>query len=529
MRGSVSKLGLLLIVLGAGAVVVPGRSRANPASDIAALIARLRSGETLVVSGARIAPSRELITLYGERGYQPLWTRAGQAAALLQAIRGLYADGLTPSHYHESALSAAETSPVPSAALDLLRTDALLRAARDVRYGRAPELSGAMRSPGGADELLVAMRGGLAVDPGDALRALRPTHFTYSGLVAALAQLRRIEASGGWAPIADGVAMRLDTSDARVALLRVRLQLEGDLPSTVAATSPVLFDTALDRAVRRFQHRHGLNEDGVVGPRTLAALNIPVARRIEAVRVNLERARWIARDLPPRYVAVNAAGAKVYLLAGRTVVFEARAIVGATYTTTPVFAATMQHIELNPSWTVPPGIVGEVLAQVRRDAGYLQREGMYVLDRAGRRVAASGIDFDRYTARSFPYVFRQAPGPRNPLGRIKFVFPNQYNVYLHDTPARALFSQEERLFSHGCVRVQSPLQLAQLILDDPAWTVETLEAAITTGEPRVLPLTKQLRVLVLYWTASADLHGELHFYPDVYGRDAAVLAALEKT
>jgi L,D-transpeptidase YcbB len=191
-----------------------------------------------------------------------------------------------------------------------------------------------------------------------------------------------------------------------------------------------------------------------------------------------------------------------------------------------VFTATLTHIDLNPTWTVPPGIVGEVLAQVRRNPSYLAQQDMRVIDRSGRRVDPSGIDFSRYTARTFPYVFRQDPGPLNPLGQIKLLFPNAHNVYLHDTPSRQLFEREERLFSHGCIRVQDPIGLAVLVIEDPAWSGAALREAIATGGMRTLRLRRTLPVLVQYWTASADVHGEVHWARDVYGRDAPLLRAL---
>jgi murein L,D-transpeptidase YcbB/YkuD len=223
------------------------------------------------------------------------------------------------------------------------------------------------------------------------------------------------------------------------------------------------------------------------------------------------------------FIAVNAAGAIAYFVRDSAVRFETRVIVGREYTRTPVFSAALRHIDLNPTWTVPPGIVDEVLAAARRDAGYLSRQGIEVLDPAGHAVR---VDVTRFSAAAFPYTFRQRAGPLNPLGEIKFVLPNAYNVYLHDTPARALFASEQRTFSHGCIRVSNPLELAALVLDSPRWSVEALRAAIAMGATRTIPLERPMPVLILYWTASADLHGELHFYTDVYGRDAALLRAL---
>jgi L,D-transpeptidase YcbB len=302
----------------------------------------------------------------------------------------------------------------------------------------------------------------------------------------------------------------------------------GDLSSD-SALAALRFDPALERALRSFQHRHGLNPDGVVGRATLAELNLSVAARIAQVRLNLERARWVTHDLPDTFVAVNVAGAMVYFVKDGRVAFETRAVVGKTHTTTPIFRTVIRAIDLNPTWTVPPGIVGEVLRAIRRDPGYLSTENMRVLTRSGKQLDPANIDFASYSAKSFPYVFRQEPGPRNPLGRIKFVLPNPYNVYLHDTQAHQLFEREQRTFSHGCIRVQQPLQLATLLLNDSSvWNPPVLEKAIATGTRSTIPVDPPMPVLVLYWTASTDLHGELHFYRDLYQRDAPLLRALDR-
>jgi murein L,D-transpeptidase YcbB/YkuD len=358
------------------------------------------------------------------------------------------------------------------------------------------------------------------------LGRLRRRQFVYRGLRAGLARLRGIADRGGWEAIPGGPAMRRDSVDARVPALRRRLALQGYAP---AANGGPRFDEPLERAVQAFQHHHGLNEDGIVGERTRAELNVPVEARIDQLRVNLERARWLGPELPTRFVVVNTAGAKVYMIDGEQVVYESRAIVGKQYTKTPVFSATLRTVELDPTWTVPPGIVDEVLAEVRRDPGYLARTRMLVLDARGRAVDPRTLVFSRYTAASFPYTFRQQPGPANPLGRIKLLFPNRYNVYLHDTPSRALFEREERLFSHGCIRVADPFGLAELVLADPRWSRRALEGATGNEKPHVIPLTSPIPVLVFYWTASADERGELHFYRDAYGRDAALLDTLGRT
>jgi murein L,D-transpeptidase YcbB/YkuD len=418
------------------------------------------------------------------------------------------------------------------AELDTLCTDALLRVGRDLRFGKTephgpasePKDGWASGNPEAVDELVALAASGKVEE---ALATLRPRHFVYTGMKAALSELRWIQARGGWEPVPPGPMMRRDSVDDRVPLLRARLALEGDYTGPADDTSRV-YDAALEAGVRSFQHRHGLNEDGLVERVTLAALAVPVEHRIDQLRVNLERARWVGHELPAELVAVNVAGARVYLIHGDSVAFETRAIVGADATRTPVFAADMRYVVLNPTWTVPTSIVGEVLGLARSDPEYLRRQGMRLFDPTGNEVDAAAVDLASYTAASFPFVIRQDPGPTNALGRIKLMLPNPHHVYLHDTPSRGLFAREERLFSHGCIRLEDPLGLVELVLgESETWNRGTLEAAIATGQTRTISLARPVPVFVLYWTAGVDALGTPHFYADVYDRDAGVLAALD--
>jgi murein L,D-transpeptidase YcbB/YkuD len=519
-------------------------------SELKRRVEQLRVTGNLAIGGERVLASRTLAELYEARAFAPLWEGAGTAphepaaAGLDRALRDIAADGLDPNDYHARGMAALESgspSPASRAELDLLRTDALLRIAEHLRYGKVDEttltvnrdLTRPFRAGGEvAGAVLDMIASGSLYDR---IIALRPSHFVYSGLIAALAGLEKVREEGGWPTIPPGPTLRAGDEDPRVPLLRRRLAADvgalpaDSAPSAVEDVSSSTVDAALEAAIKSFQRRNSLNEDGAVGAATLAELNVPVEARIEQVRVNLERARWVAHDLADTFVVVNIAGAKVYYVRGGNVLFETRAVVGLPYRQTPVFSAPMRYIDLNPTWTVPPGIVGEILAHVRRDPGYLDREHFRVLDRAGKPVDATAIDYSEYSARTFPYVFRQQPGPTNPLGRIKLVFPNRNNVYLHDTPSPALFDREQRTFSHGCIRVQDPLRLAEFVLDDPErWSLDSLEAALAPGTTRTIPLPKPISVFVLYWTASADLHRELHFFRDVYGRDAPLLRALDE-
>ena len=521
-----------LLAASAGASAAHGQTTIT--TELKRRIEQLRDSGQLVVGSATIAGSGPLESVYERGAFAPLWADTRAVRDLVRLLREVEADGLDPSNYNLSAiaeLSATQSTAFDAAQLDLLRTDALIRLSYHLRYGVVDaerlearrELAGPLQAGDPVADIRRMIASGRLYDE---VLALRPDHFVYSGLLEALARLRRIEQAGGWARFPAGAALRPDSTDTRVPLLRRRLVEEGDL-SQDSVVAGLRFDARLQRALQSFQHRHGLNPDGILGAATLVELNVPVQTRINQVRVNLERARWVTHDLPDTFVAVNVAGAMVYFVKNRAVVFETRAVVGTTYTATPVFRATMRTIDLNPTWTVPPGIVGEVLAAIRRNPGYLTAENMRVLSRGGSPLDASRIDFSRYSARNFPYVFQQEPGPRNPLGRIKFLLPNRYSVYLHDTPAHELFEREQRTFSHGCIRVHEPLRLAALVLNDSLrWNQTSIQAAIETGATRTITLETPIPVLVLYWTASADLHGELHFYRDLYRRDAALLRAL---
>ncbi len=253
-----------------------------------------------------------------------------------------------------------------------------------------------------------------------------------------------------------------------------------------------MFDAPLEAAVRRFQSRHGLEADGVVGRATLAALNVGVANRVAQVRANLERLRWVARELKGDYLLVDIAGFTARLWRDDALVWSARVVIGLPFRTTPEFRARMKYLVLNPEWTVPPTILREdVLPKVIDDPAYLERHRMRVLDAAGRRIDPSAIEWSRYRTnpRAFPYQIVQAPGGDNPLGAIKFMFPNEHLVYLHDTPARALFERATRACSSGCIRVERPLELARLLLDDPVrWSDERLREAVASGRTQTVPV-----------------------------------------
>jgi len=273
----------------------------------------------------------------------------------------------------------------------------------------------------------------------------------------------------------------------------------------------------------------GLEGDGVIGAGTIAEFNVPIAERITQLRVNLDRGRVLLQDLPDEFVVVNIAGFTVYFVRGQQVVWQARAQVGKPYRRTPIFRSEISYLVLNPTWTVPPGIIEkDILPAAQHDPASITRKGLRVLDARGQELDPATIDWSRYRSGHIPYTLRQDPGPSNALGRVKLMFPNPYQVYLHDTPSQGLFERSDRAFSSGCVRVERALELAERVLNDPEqWNAASIASAIEQGQLRNVTLKKRIPVLLAYWTAWVDPQGRMNFRRDLYGQDAKWAQALE--
>lgn len=472
---------------------------------------------------------------YGRRGYAPAWDE-GRAGELLALLTAAPEHGLDPADFFLERLRALAASPDADAQQraerELLLTEALVRYGYQRRFGKVDPATvepawnfsrGFANGAAPADVLAEAVAApSLAGYFADKL----PGGPWYRQLQAALARYRALEAAGGWVALPEGPTLKPGARDARVAALRERLRVEGDLAAEAAPTTdPELFDEPLAAAVRAFQARHSLGADGAVGRRTLETLNVPASTRVDQIRLSLERVRWLAGDVPATYVVVNVAGFRVGFVRERKLVWTSRVVVGRAARQTPIFVGRMTYVEINPTWTVPPTILREdVLPKARKDPGYLKRENITVIDRNGRVVDPYAVDWQ---GAGRAYTLRQEPGPDNALGRIKLMFPNPHAVYLHDTPAKALFDKPERTFSSGCIRVEDPLALAELVLDSADWNRATLEAAIAAGKTRRVNLARPLPVLLVYLTAVADADGTARFYRDVYGRDAELLRALD--
>lgn len=353
-----------------------------------------------------------------------------------------------------------------------------------------------------------------------------PVNRYYITLRDALKKLAEMEKNGRWDSIrADKKSYKKGDSAAVITAVKNRLHAWGDLP--VPDTS-ALFTPALDTALRNFQERMGLTITGTIQQPVLDALNVPLEKRMQQVLVNMERMRWVPVEPGNNYLLVNIPEFKLHVYENGQLSWSCNVVVGKPGASTVIFTKLMKYVVFSPYWNVPPGILAhEVLPAVKRNPGYLARQNMEVVGASGKPISAGSISWNKYSGANFPYIIRQKPGRSNALGKVKFLFPNEYNIYLHDTPSRYLFGETKRSFSHGCIRVAEPKRLAEWLLrDDKAWTPEKIEKAMNGAKETYVPLKEQLPVFIGYFTAFVNSKGQLNFRDDVYGHDARLAAQL---
>lgn len=512
----------------------------------------------LVAGGEKLFAVPSLLTFYEQRGWQPTWFDEGHdplpsLSGLVPAIENARNHGLVSERYHLAALRSgleylaaanpSQRDPKQLADIELLASDAFLTLGRHYADGQVdpasidPNWHLERELPTLMESLSKASRGGRGA-PNKALAAVLPSEPAYQVLVEQLALQRQLAAAGEWPEIAGGTSLHPGDEDARVPNIRQRLiALDGHPPIEPDSKDPEVYDETLAAAVRDFQARHGLKQDAVVGRQTIAALNVTPAARVDQLRANLERWRWLPQSFGEEYIIVNIAAFSMDVISGGERVMHQRVIVGQPYRRTPVFTGRMTYLVLNPSWEVPHRLaVRDKLPEIINDPEYLSRLGFSVLEGWGaeeRRVDPGQVNWKALSASEFPYRLRQAPGPENALGRVKFMFPNEHNVYLHDTPTRGLFAEETRAFSSGCIRVENPIELAEWLLggrNRPAvMTSNEIQGILDGGKETTVRLGEAVPVHLLYWTAWVEADGTVHYRHDIYGRDEPLIEAFNQS
>jgi murein L,D-transpeptidase YcbB/YkuD len=559
LRGAV----LLLLPL---ALVAP----ASADSVLRQQAERLHDAEAPAVLDIPLFSGRLLAEFYAERDYRAAWD-AERARVLLKLARQSRDDGFEPDDFHATAIarliesgqletvlasekvdgsgarpevgsgagseaalaSGTETgleieivthahsdadARMARADADLLLSDALLRYVHHFRFGkynpRHINRDWIFVDKADADGLKADMALVLAAPDLDSeLAALLPSPSFYRHLKKGYRRYLDIADHGGWQVIPGGVNLSVGMRDPRVSLIRERLAVTDGFQSGSLA-DPDVYDQTLADAVKGFQQRSGLSPDAVIGPNTLRALNHPLDDRLLTIRANLERMRWLYNDLPADYLFVDVAAFRLHLIRNNEEVWNTRVVIGTPEDQTPMFRDELEHIVFNPTWSVP--------VSIQKKMGGVSSRYEVIDRRTGRKV--SGVNASDYKR----YRIVQPAGPSNALGQVKFMFPNGHAIYLHDTPSKHLFSRSSRAYSHGCIRVQNPLTLAEQVLNKPNWGQAEINRVVKRGSTRYVHLDEHLPVLLYYLTALADDQGRVGFRRDVYKRDQRLFAVLDQ-
>jgi len=488
---------------------------------------------------------------YKNRDYKPAWSNdqglSPHINKLIFAIGVADRESLQPSDYHLDELEQrfkdmsgqierkSPVSPNRLAEFDLIATDAYLTYASHLLAGRLnsetidPEWHIDPPEMDIAEHLEIALSSG-SIEA--SLKDLLPRHTCFGGLRSIYSRYRYLQIQGGWPTIDEGAAIKPGNRDARIPLLRKRLEITGEY-ANIDVTTPDVYDTSLVKSIVTFQKNHGLDADGVIGNSTIQELNVSVDDRIKQVEVNMERWRWLPRDLGPRYIMVNIANYELKVVENSQAISTMRVIVGKEARQTPVLYGLMTYLVLNPYWYVPPTIIKEdLLPGLKSNPNYLSKKGINLYRGYGDNavpVNPATVNWADIDPEKLPYVFRQDPGPKNALGRIKFMFPNKHFIYLHDTPSRSLFNRTERNFSSGCIRIERPIDMALYLLkNNPEWNYEAIMKAFESEDETRVNLPEPISVYILYCTTWMDENGEYQFRKDLYERDERVAHALKR-
>lgn len=515
------------------------------ANDIDAQIKSVISGKINSSAGAsrimcanKLRCSLALTTQqYNQESSTILWSHNGKilpnANQLIEILQNSYKDALYPEDYHLSIInqltqqvSSAPMMQPPIAALadlDTTLTDAFLLYAKHMATGRVDNLAVyptwtiSKRAVNLPDLLQKATHGENVTR---VLNGLTPTYPGYLELKSQLEKYQNIASNGGWGQIAAGASLKLGSKGVRVSQLQKRLTITGEYSAT---EKKAIFDKQLKEAVMKFQTNHGLKANGIVDKQTLQALNIPVNQVIKLIELNMDRLRWLPLQTSNQYLLVNIPNFSLNVMESGQTTLSMPVIVGKGANRSCVLSSKISYIEINPYWSVPDSIGRkEILPKLQQDPSYLAKEQMNVYNGsfANPPVDPSKINWKKVDPNNMPYKFRQMPGEKNALGHIKFIFPNVCGIYLHDTPTRNLFGRNRRDFSHGCIRVGKPIELADYLLSDkPNWDGDRVESQIASGKRQIVYLAEPMDVNIIYGTVWVDNKGELQFRNDIYQID----------
>ena len=496
------------------------------------------------IAGEKFHSIEYVSNLYAKNDFQPFWTESECIEDAIKGINSSYEDGLLPLDYHLEAILVLkheiahyqgneEEKEAKMADLDLLLTDGVIFYADHLLYGKIdpvalvptwnfefapiPDLNPATFTQYITNREIPAR-----------LQELRPDMAMYDTLLTILAKYRDISAKGGWNAILSGGKIEPGNKESRISAIRKRLLITGELSEPDSVNSE-WYDKMLEKDIKAFQAAHALDADGIIGAGTFRELNVTVEKRIDALRINLERARWVSRNMPDSYIIVNIAAFWLVMVKDNQIVHSTPVVVGKPLNKTPIFRDKMRYIEFNPTWTLPTSIIkNEIIPKLKKDSTYLEKEHMVLLDTKGNLILTSKLDMKNLSASHFPYLVRQEPGPWNALGEMKFMFPNKYDIYLHDTPSRSLFSRGSRAYSHGCIRVAKPIELAEKLLEGTEYDRKKISQIVETHITTRVNLPEPIDILLMYWTCGIDRNGKLFFVPDIYERDQAVLKDLNR-
>lgn len=478
---------------------------------------------------------------YSKYGKSNAWLNAqslsNNAIQLKNILENSNEDALNPNHYHINAISELinrfDTLDInQKQTLDILLTDAFLSYARDMGEGR-PELKRNdqewLLKGRNIDKinLLITALNENTIET--SLKNLMPKYQVYSSLKAALPKYRKLaELDSNEPKIQSTKTLELNMQGPEIIQIKSRLIAHGFLAADQGTSD--IFDQTLVEAVKKYQAAAGLDVDGKIGPISLKTLNTSVKDQLAQIEINMERWRWMPENLGKFYLVVDITGFEYFIVRNGLEALRAKIVVGTATRPTPVFSADMNHIVFSPYWSVPNSIaVKDKLPMLRKDPYKLARSGIRVYDRRGNEIDPGMVDWENYNTKNFNYSLRQDPGANNALGQVKFMFPNNHAIYLHDTPTRSLFNKKIRTYSSGCIRVENPLELAEYLLKDKGWNSERVKAAYNRGKENSVQLAQEMRlpVIILYMTTWIDKKGEISFRTDIYGRDAKMMTALK--